>query len=379
MIDFEKRLQSLKDRRQGSRERVLFENMDNHSANIAALSGQDIRTEEVFETLKESAGVKYAIGAMAAVEAKSTQVSINEGKRVADSLVKSLNNRGECVESCLQGSVALDTHIRGYSDVDMLIVVENPINYETPEVQPSNYSPATDTRPLLNIARDVRNKSELILPANFPKAEIDISNNKSIEVKGGSLRRKVDIVPAIWFHSRQYQQTRNGYEKGIKIYHKQDHEFILNYPFLHIYNVNQKDAIYTGNLKRVIRLMKNVIADMPEYKKVKAKVLSSFDLAGIGYHMNGNLDVPSYLRLGLVEKARSHLSLILASKEYRDLLYVPDGTRKIFDNKAKIEALEILTKECEDLSHAIFKELNPFGSTYNSSVLVNKSIFEPAN
>ncbi|BBO30110.1 hypothetical protein AltI4_44980 (plasmid) [Alteromonas sp. I4] len=375
MIDFEKRLQSLKDRRQGSRERVLFENMDNHSANIAALSGLDIRTKEAFETLQESAGVKYAIGAMAAVDAKSTQVSINEGNRVADSLVKSLNSQGECVESRLQGSVALDIHIKGHSDVDMLIVVENPINYESPEVHPGRYSPATDTRPLLSIARDVRNKSEIILPANFPKADIDTSNNKSIEVKGGSLQRKVDIVPAIWFHSRQYQQSRIEHDKGIKIYHKQDREFILNYPFLHIHNVNQKDAIYSGNLKCVIRLMKNMIADMPEYKKVKAKKLSSFDLAGIGYQMNGDLATPYYLRLGLVEKTRSHLSLILASKEYRDLLHVPDGTRKIFDDETKVEALEILTKECEDLSLAIFKELKPLGSTYDSSVLVNKSIY----
>lgn len=163
MIDFEKRLKSLKDRRQGSRERALFSSLNEQAANIAVLSGQDIRKSEAFETLKESAGVKYAIGAMAAVDSQSTQVSITEGNRVADSLLKSLNRQGEDVESRLQGSVALDIHIKGHSDVDMLILVSNPINYETPSVTSNWYSPATDPRPLINIIRDVRNKSEGIL------------------------------------------------------------------------------------------------------------------------------------------------------------------------------------------------------------------------
>lgn len=375
MIDFEKRLKSLKDRRQGSRERALFSSMNEQAANIAVLSGRDIRKAEAFETLQESAGVRYAIGAMAAVDSQSTQVSISEGNRVADSLIKSLNRQGESVESRMQGSVALDIHIKGHSDVDMLIVVTNPINYETPAISSNWYSPATDPRPLINIARDIRNKSEAILPANFPKAEINTSNNKSIEVKGGSLQRKVDIVPAIWYHSRGYQQSRLEHEKGIKIYHKKDHQFILNYPFIHIKNVNQKDELYSGNLKCVIRLMKNMIADMPDYKKRIAKKLTSFDLAAIGYHMNNDLQVPTYMRLGLVEKTRSHLALLSASKEYRDTLDVPDGTRKIFDAENKVEALGILAKEFEDLSFSIFKELKPFHTTYDSSTLTNKSVF----
>ena len=279
------------------------------------------------------------------------------------------------VASKLQGSVALDIHIKGHSDVDMLIVVTEPVNIETPRVSTSGYSPATDPRSLLNIIRDVRNKAEIILPINFLKAEVNCSNNKSIELKGGSLQRKVDIVPAVWYHSRKYQQSQLEHEKGVKIYHKKDHEFILNYPFIHIHNINQKDAMYSGNLKSVIRLMKNMIADMPDYKKQVAKRLSSFDLAAISYHMNQSLNVPTYMQLGLIEKIKNHLALLLASKAYRETLDVPDGTRKIFDAENKTEALEILTKEFEDLSLAIFKELKPYLSIYDPSVLVSKSIF----
>jgi hypothetical protein len=375
MIDFEKRLKSLKERRQGTRERAIHESMDSYSANNAILRGVDVRKAETFESLNEVAGVKYTIGAMAAVDPQSTKVSIDEGNRVADSVIKSLLNQGESVSKRLQGSVALDIHIKGHSDVDMLIVVTSPVNIELPKVSPNGYSPSTDPRNLVDIARDVRSKSERILPANFPRVEVDCTGNKSIALEGGSLKRKVDIVPAIWFDSIKYQHSGQESDRGIKIYHKTDHNLILNYPFTHIKIINERDSLYTGNLKCVIRLLKNMIADMPDYKKRTAKKLSSYDLAAIAYHIDTNLNIPQYMRLSLVEKTRSHLDLLNSIKVYRDTLDVPDGSRKIFDTDEKSDALEVLTSEITDLSTAIHKELSPYSTVYDSGVILNKSVF----
>lgn len=377
MINFQQRLKSLKERRQGSRERAIYESMDSISANSAILRGVDVRKSESFEKLKEPAGVKYSIGAMAPVDAKSTEVSINEGNRVADSLVRSLNNSGESVTKRLQGSVALDVHIKGHSDVDMLIIVTNPVNVEFPKIEPNNYSPSEDKRGLLDIAKDVRSKSEAILPNSFPRAEVDCSGNKSIALEGGSLQRKVDIVPAVWFDSIKYQRSGLENDRGVKVYHKADHGLILNFPFTHIKMINDRDGLYSGNLKCVIRLLKNMIADMPDYKKRVAKKLSSYDLAGIAYHMEHELHVPTYMRLALIEKVRSHLSLLNSVKPYRETLDVPDGSRKIFNSDEKSDALEILTKEITDLAASVYQELQPLGSTYDSSVILNKSILEP--
>ncbi|AZP14142.1 nucleotidyltransferase family protein [Undibacterium parvum] len=369
MIDFDKRLQSLKDRRQGSRETALFESLGSIHA------GVDVRKSEAFETLNESTGIKYTIGAMAAVEEKSTLVSINEGTRVANSLIKSLLNHGESVTQKVQGSVALNIHIEGHSDVDMLIITTNTVNVELPTVNVNGYLPASDPRALIDIIKDVRKKSEIILPINFPMAEIDCKGSKSIALSGGSLKRKVDIVPAIWFDTRKYQQSGQEHDRGIKIYDKENHVFLLNYPFTHIKLVNDRDSKYAGNLKCVIRLMKNLIADMPDYKKRIAKRLSSYDLAAIGYHMGENLSLPTYMRLGLVEKIRAHLALLWEIKAYRDNLHVPDGSRKIFDDENKVAALEILTNEFTDLAKSIFQELKPFNSFYDSSAILNKAVF----
>lgn len=377
MIDFEKRLNSLKERRQGSRERAIFESLgfESYSANNVILSGQDIRKKEAFETLKEANGIKYTIGAMSPVDSESTEISKKEGDRVADSLINSLATRNEFVTKRLQGSVALDIHIKGHSDVDMLIIPHSPVHAEQPYVYPNAYFPTTDQRSLLEIARDIRTKSEQILPKNFPKAEIECSGNKSIALSGGSLKRKVDIVPAIWFDGRKYQSSGLDSDRGIKIYHKADHALILNHPFTHIKLINEKDSIYSGNLKCVIRLLKNMVADMPEHKKVVARKLSSYDLASIAFYMNEKLETPFYMRLSLVEKTRIHLNYLIENKYSRDSLDVPDGSRKIFDNTEKADALNILALEITDLATSIYKELKPFNSTYDSNVILNKSVY----
>ncbi len=375
MIDFEKRLKSLKDRRQGSRERVILDSALTYSQESAAINeGVDYRQKEAYENIRDSSGVKYAIGAMAAVNSESTTVSIKEGERVAENLINNLYHENIFIEKRLQGSVALDIHIKGYSDVDMLVFIKNPVITERPKIYPNNYSPAKDTRPLVEIVKELRLKSEFSLINRFPKANVDVTGNKSIALEGGSLKRKVDIVPACWYDTRPYQRSNDECDRGVKIYNKGEHELITNYPFTHINMINNRDSTYSGNLKSVARLLKNMIADMPDYKKSTVKKLSSYDIAAIAFHMDHRLLLPKYMPLGLVEKTRSYLMFLLNDSAYRSSLYVPDNSRKIFNDSSKVRALEILSKECSDLAEAIFKELKPFISNYDSSVILNREV-----
>jgi hypothetical protein len=367
MIDFKKRLKSLKDRRQGTRELVLLEK------GYHSWDNGDYRIQESYEKIDESPGVRYAIGAMSQVNPQSTEVSVNEGRRVADTLISMLKTSGINASKRMQGSVALDIHIEGHSDVDMLIICEDTVLVQTPKIDGTPCY-ASDKRPMVDIVAELRNESELKLTSRYYQAKVDCSNNKSISLEGGSLKRKVDIVPSCWYHPHDYQRSRQEHDAGIQIYHKDDHCLIGNFPFKHIHRVNLKDNQYSGNLKKVIRLLKNIVADMPEYKKTKAKKLTSYDLAGIAYHMNEKLNAPSYMSLTLVEQTREHLTLLNSSKIYREILKVPDDTRIIFNEEAKAEALEILTKEVEDLAFSIYKELRPWSETYDSRAIKAKVI-----
>lgn len=367
MIDFEKRLKSLKDRRQGTRELVLLEK------GYSSWDRGDYRIQEDYEKLSESSGVRYAIGAMAPVNSQSTQVSIDEGNRVSDTLISMLKTDGINASKRMQGSVALDIHIEGHSDVDMLIICEDTILVQTPKLDGSACC-ASDNRPMVDIVAELRNTSERKLTSRYYEAKVDCSNSKSISLDGGSLQRKVDIVPSCWYHTHDYQRSRQERDAGIKIYDKSQHSLLGNFPFKHIARVNDRDAKYSGNLKKVTRLLKNLVADMPDYKKAKAKALTSYDLAGIAYHMDQRLNIPSYMSLALVEQARDFLSLLKTSKAYRSELQVPDDTRRIFDKDSKTDALVILAKEMDDLAFSIFKELRPLSEVYDSSVITSKVI-----
>lgn len=367
MIDFETRLKKLKDRRQGTRELVLLEKGYN------SWDSGDYRIQESYEKLSESPGVRYAIGAMAAVNSQSTQVSIDEGNRVSDTLINLLKTAGINTSKRMQGSVALDIHIEGHSDVDMLIICEDTVLVQTPKLDGSSCY-ASDTRPMVDIVAEIRTKSEEKLISRYYEAEVDCTNGKSISMEGGSLRRKVDIVPSCWYHTHEYQRTRLERDAGIKIYNKKEHSLLGNFPFKHIARVNERDAQYSGSLKKVVRLLKNIVADMPAYKKNKAKALTSYDLAGIAYHMDERLNIPSYMSLALVEQSRDFIGLLKSSEAYRNTLQVPDDTRKIFDKDSKTEALEILSKEIDDLAYSIFKELRPALESYDSDVITSKVI-----
>lgn len=369
MISFEKRLKSLKDRRQGSRERALLEN------NLSIYDSRDLRTKELYEGLAESAPIKYAIGAMAAVDKRSTQISIEEGERVANTLISMLSSAGISAEKEIQGSVALDIHIEGHSDVDMLVLKSDIVLVQTPTINGSICAPS-DTRPMKDIIRELRQQSELKLTSRYYQVDVNCSGNKSIALSGGSLQRKVDIVPACWFHSHDYQRSELKHHKGVDIYHKGEHKLIRNQPFLHMKRVNDKDLFSSGNLKKVVRLMKNLIADMPDYKKRIAKELSSYDITAICYDMNDQLTCPAYFSLGLVEKLRAHLTILVDIPALRNAIEVPDGSRKVFDSEEKIEALKTLHREVTDLAVSIYKTLNPFSQDiYKSNSLLQKPVF----
>lgn len=369
MINFDNRLKSLKDRRQGTRERVLLEN------NLSRYDHRDFRAKEKYEQLTESTAIKYAIGAMAAVDNKSTRISIEEGERVADTLISMLRSAGISAAKEIQGSVALDIHIEGHSDVDMLILKDDIVLVQTPKLDGSECI-ASDQRPMVDIIKELRFTSEEKLTSRYHQATVDCSGNKSIALSGGSLKRKVDIVPACWLHTHEYQRSGQKYDKEVEIYHKENHELLGNKPFLHIKKVSDKDSQYSGNLKKVTRLMKNLVADMPDYKKKKAKELSSYDLTAIAYDMDTQLSCQSYMSLALVERLRGHLSLLSTSKLIRDAVIVPDESRKVFDKEEKVEALEILSNEVDDLAKAIYKSLMPFSSeSYDSAALIQKHVF----
>lgn len=366
MINFEDRLSKLKDRRQGTAERYLVEKQ--------LKTWGDARPAEDHERINESVAIKYVIGSMAPVSQESTDISIAEGKRVASNLISRLQTAGISTEMRLQGSVALNIHIEGHSDVDMLVLKTDFITVDSPVVDPSKYQFNTSGKSMVDALKELRDESEEKLSNAFYKATVDVSKGKCISLSDGSLQRKVDIVPASWHDTVEYQRDRQEHFRAVNVYDKKEHKLHENKPFLHIRRINDRDAWYSGNLKKVIRLMKNIIADMPEYKKTKVKKLSSYDIAGIAYAMDKKLACSILFPLTLLDNLRNFLMFLVAINEGRDLVYVPDGTRRVFDSPEKDEALFVLYSEVSALSEAVQKAINPHKFDYDGSVLTTRQV-----
>lgn len=367
MINFENRLTSLKNRRQGTAERDRIEK------GLYSFAG-DHRPTEAHEKLHENAAIKYVIGAMAAVSSESTRISKEEGERVASTLISLLRTSGINAEFKMQGSVALDVHIEGHSDVDMLILKTDVITIQGPALPGTGYFDASDTRPMVDIIAELRKQSEDKLKSRYHAADVNTSGNKSIALSGGSLKRKVDIVPSGWHDTHDYQRTKLDYFRAVKIYDKGNHTLIENKPFLHIKRVNDRNTLYEGNLKKAVRLMKNIIADMPDYKKNVTKGLTSYDIAGIAFAMNEGLNCSQYFPLALLENLRSYLLVLTYLEEPRASLMVPDESRKIFNTEAKVDALRILYEEINHLAIAVQKAIYPYQDKYDGDLLKRKQV-----
>lgn len=76
---------------------------------------------------------RYILGAMRPVDAKYTKRLAEQGDRVENQLGKRLEAEYPTLEFRKQGSVSNDTHIRYFSDIDVLTIIDKFVTLERPQ------------------------------------------------------------------------------------------------------------------------------------------------------------------------------------------------------------------------------------------------------
>lgn len=173
-----------------------------------------------------------------------------------------------------QGSVMTDTHIKGYSDIDLLVICEKYYSYDSASVKQIlasyntrySYSQLSKLRSIDNASpytgnvyddlRTIRVQSESILSRKYLKC--DISHPKAIKITNQDLHRDVDIVTAGWYDNvNSIINDQNITYRGIQVYDKvANNRCVADYPFLSIERINTKSVNTGGRLKRMIRFLK---------------------------------------------------------------------------------------------------------------------------
>lgn len=346
MANYAEKLANMRARRKG------FDSIGAINKSVS-FAEDSVNLVEAYESRGTTEAVKYALGAMQALDAKYTKISLEEGDRVRDQLKTGLNNVGIPVVFEYQGSVPLDIHIRFASDIDLLVLHDGFITVDWNGPRAGAYSRRGGS--VLSDMLNLRTTCESVLEAKFPATKVDKTGPKSIALTGGSLRRKVDVVPSHWHDTAAYQQSYDKRDREVKILDKAAMEMISNRPFLHMQRIEDKDIRTGGGAKKAIRLLKNIKRDSSHSIK-----LTSYDIAGLVWHLDDDaLRKPYYLELSLLVELQNHLQLLIVNPAYAKTLIVPDESRKILDSDEKLQSLKWLKIELDELLKSIGRELNP--------------------
>lgn len=356
--DYNNRIDRLKNRRRGLDQTVP--GIESYGAYDSVLQESFREIErlkfksESWESRSTTPIVKYVLGAMEEVDVKYTEISIKTAERIENQLYERLKNKGIYTRYRLQGSVPLNIHIKGISDVDLLVIDNGVFTYDTYGPKASSYS--TSSRTTRDVLKTLRQESIQSLNDAFPKVNVDTSGAKSIKLTGGSLARDVDVVPSTWNNTYTYQLTDNEEDRGINIYDSLNEEVNFNLPFKHISLIKSKCIRNKGSLRKSIRLCKNLKADLiAEGTKIN---LSSYDLAALMYHVNDfNLLDASKNDLLVLYMTQQHFDELYRKKEYTLTLDTPDGTRKIIDKDEKFTSLLNLSCALDELVASVCESL----------------------
>lgn len=293
--------------------------------------------------------------AMKGVEPEYTSKSIEAGNRAKKHLEAELIS----VDYRFQGSVMTNTHIRGYSDIDLLCLSSKFYNWDSYNV--NRYLNEDSYRRKLTEGqvrkldaernkssyqgdsnsdlRTIRLTSEQIMTSKY--TECDISRPKSIKIRNKDLHRDVDIVIAAWYNDLRTILGDDDKNRGVKVYDKHVNSTgSADFPFISIARINQRSSDTNGRLKKMIRFLKNI----KSFSDLEID-LNSFDINALCFDIDtSNYWSASYVEL--VPVLYKQLTRIVNDSAHADSIVSVDEREYIFrDKPQKVEGIRRLLDE----------------------------------
>lgn len=311
----------------------------------------------------------YLRFAMKGVEPEYTQISKQAGENVKGHL-KGIKE----AEFKFQGSVMTNTHIKAYSDIDLLTISTKFYTWDRSDsekyINEQEFRSKLNTGDInklikeqqnfslyqgnfLNDLKNLRLESEVILKQKY--FICDTSKAKCIKIKNQDLRRDVDIVIANWYDDVRSIIYDKGDNRGIQIYNKDtNNREKTDYPFISINKINERSSYTNGRLKKIIRFIKNIRADSDMEID-----LSSFDINAICY----DIDTSKYQNASFIELIPiiySQLHSISTNTSHSDNVASVDEREYIFRNKqAKLENVRKVLTEVQSI-YLDLKKINQY-------------------
>lgn len=314
--------------------------------------GDDLRKGDIYENFngKVSDDLLYISEAMAEVNPEYTKNTFKQCDRVQEQLKSNISAKHSGIVFEYQGSVPLNMHTRRHSDVDMLVATGR-YYWVTPPLPVINPYLGDEKNDLIELREDIVDTIGRV----FPAVDLDNNSGKAVAISGGSLNRKMDLVPVSWVQNTLSANSSDLTYRGIKLYDINKREYVENYPFLHIHLCNTKDGLVAGRFKKLVRYIKNVRKDSD--RKIE---MSSYDATALMY-LQENAELLSTFNnpAALSKVAETFLSQVLNDKNLQQTAKVPNGTRLLFD-KDGLKLSEVF-KLYEDIKEINLNLLTSYG------------------
>ncbi|MDD3503022.1 MAG: nucleotidyltransferase [Eubacteriales bacterium] len=251
----------------------------------------------------------------AKLETWSRQGAITTSKNTHESIRHALvsnnsNIKNKDIEIFLQGSYKNSTNIRGDSDVDVVVKLNDIYYYDTVEL--NEYEKSLFNRDFSKANYTWHDFREDVLDTliDYYGRWIIEEGNKSIKIEKGSNRLPADVVVCTQY--RKYTQynghLNNQYIEGISFFTLKDNMQIVNFPKQHYNNGVEKNRNTNGLFKPVTRIFKNMKSFLIENDYLDKTTAPSYFVENLLYnvpnrHFSGTYQNTVYNILNWLETA----------------------------------------------------------------------------
>lgn len=315
--------------------RLRLRKTDVERGGIKTRSTTLAKSEGKFDSAADA--IDYISETMIPVDAEYTSNTFRQCERVENQIKEACDTKNVGIEFKHQGSVTADTHIKFYSDIDLLVLTKRFHDLKAPLTPTSPYT----GDPMADLTQ-IRLIVEERLENSFPAAKVDKTGKKAVSISGGSLGRKIDVIAGAWLRTQQSEMSGKEEDRGVAILDLEGPRRITNFPFIHNKKLADMDYATKGKLKKLIRFVKSVRYDANDEIK-----FSSYDIAALCYR----LPFDAFVRAGTSDFSLASEFLIFSERVRLDStllqsLWVPNDTRLIFgDSGASTDQLKLLNLE----------------------------------
>ncbi len=319
--------------------------MTNYQTRIAQIS--DRKASNRLNITKSEKWVDYLREAMQPMSNSITNTMVDDCNEIENKLKEAYLEQNICADFMITGSTLFNTHISEKETIDLVIIYTG----FGKDKQLSN-SDKINYQEIIALRNYTYKKLNLL----YPEAKIDDSLPLALEMSNPSRLNNFRLYFGIWQNILTTASGFNSFSNPVKIFNNRSE--IINFcdPIKSLFELNKKDNLVYGNIKSLIRILKNLKADSDNNEH-----LSGYEITSILFSMESIfLDKPPGQILFLLLECSLFLKKLIDDPFLRRSIKSPYGKAVFYSpNETKlIIRIKNLKTEIENLIKHLVLEID---------------------